>query len=44
MKMYAVVHKNHIKSASVKLMSDTKKGAIFLWEFWNKGKKNQRFI
>lgn len=34
--MYAVVHKEHAESASVKLMGNTRKQAITLWEHWNK--------
>jgi len=35
--MYAVVHKDHIDTASVRLMADTKIGAARLWEEYNHG-------
>ena len=35
MKMYAVVNKDCLKNVSVLLMSDSRKGAIGLWEYWN---------
>jgi hypothetical protein len=35
--MYSVVHENHIKTASVRLMGKTKAQAIRIWEGYNPG-------
>lgn len=39
MKMYAVVHKSHIRSSTVLLMGKTISQAVELWEDYNHGLK-----